>query len=294
MSPIGGPLASPAFLLHPPDDGAAGLPSPIRHPGRGSPHPPSSPPGELSDRDLDLLKTIARFRIMSGAQLREMFWPEGTAETKARLARRTLARLAKRDLLVALPRRVGGVRAGSAGLTFALGVQGHRLLKAPGRARPPHAPGQYHLQHTLAVADLYVSLVQAARWGLTELLAFDTEPGCWREYPGTYGAIEVLKPDAHVRLAGGEFEDSWFIELDMGTQASITVARKAERYVDCFRAGGLQQTEGVFPRTLWIAPDASRAEIIEAALARVPEATDLFAVTTSTEACAVLTAGAQP
>src|SRR6185312_5295952 len=107
--------------------------------------------------DHHILRLVARFRVMSGTQLRELFWTEGTPETRGRLARRGLARLASLDLLAPLARRVGGVRAGSAGYCFALGPTGQRLL-ASGRPRRPVTPGARHLAHTLAVAQLYVDL----------------------------------------------------------------------------------------------------------------------------------------
>jgi hypothetical protein len=232
---------------------------------------------------------------MSGAQLRELFWPQGSPETGARLARRGLARLAKLELLSPLDRRVGGVRAGSAGLSFALGPGGQRLLRAGSparRVRRPSTPGERHLAHTLAVTQLYVDLAVLERTRQAELLAFDPEPDCWRSYPGPYGARQVLKPDAYLKLGTPEYEFSWFIEQDMATEAAVTLLGKARRYLDCWRTGTLQAARGVFPRTAWVAPDKARAEIIAEALTRLPaEARKLFVVTTAAEAAALLTGG---
>jgi hypothetical protein len=232
---------------------------------------------------------------MSGAQLRELFWPEGSPETRARLARRGLARLAKLEVLSPLARRVGGVRAGSSGTTFSLGPHGQRILNAGSpvrRVRRPHTPGERYLAHTLAVAQLYVDLSIVERSGRAELLTFDPEPACWSSYPGPYGAPQVLKPDGYVKLGIGEYEFSWFIEQDMATEAPVTIAGKARRYLDCWQTGTVQSERGVFPRTVWIAPDAARAEVIRAALTRLPaEARKLFVVTTAAEAATLLTNG---
>ena len=93
----------------------------------------------------------------------------------------------------------------------------------------------------------------------------------------------------------GDYEDSWFIECDLASQAPTTIQGKGERYLDCFQTGAVQQAEGVFPRTAWITPDASRARVVREALARLPkEARQLFAVTTSDEAVALLSAGGRP
>jgi hypothetical protein len=267
----------------------------LRPLGRRPPAPTTPSPDQLSARDHQILAAVARFRVMSGAQLRELFWPEGSPETRARLARRSLARLAKLEVLSPLDRRVGGVRAGSAGLSFALGPGGQRLLRAGSptrRVRRPSTPGQRHLAHTLAVAQLYVELTVLERARRAELLAFDPEPECWVSYPGPYGARQLLKPDAYLKLGRGEYEFSWFIEQDMATEAQVTLAAKAGRYLDCWRTGTLQSQRGVFPRTTWIAPDKARAEIIEGALHRLPaEARKLFVVTTAAEAAALLTGG---
>jgi hypothetical protein len=246
----------------------------------------------LSQRDWEVLRLVARFRVMSGAQLARLLWPHGELGTRARLARRGLARLAALEVLERLPRRVGGVRAGSEGLVFALGRGGQRLLareqRSGRRVRRAYAPGARYLAHALGVCELYVALIEAQRGGLTELLAFDPEPACWRRYPGPYGAGFVAKPDAYVRLGVGEYELSWFVEVDMATEAQTTLAHKARRYVDLYRAGVEQSTRGVFPRVAWIAPDTARVEVIRAALGRLPNHHELFVVTSASEAASVL------
>jgi hypothetical protein len=133
-----------------------------------------------------------------------------------------------------LPRRVGGVRAGSSGLVFAPGHVGQRLLQQPAagsqRVRRAYAPGERYLAHTLALSQLYVDLIRATRWELAELLAFDPEPACWQHYSSPYGARFTLKPDAYLRLGVGDYELSWFIETDMASETSATIAGKARRY----------------------------------------------------------------
>jgi hypothetical protein len=233
---------------------------------------------------------------MSGAQLRELFWPEGTPETKARLARRALARLAALELLTPLARRVGGVRAGSAGLAFALGRSGQRVpgRGAHRRVRRPHTPGERHLAHTLALSQTYVDLAVAQRGHGGELPAFDTEPDCWCSYPGSYGAQQLLKPDAYIKLAVGEYDYSWFIEQDMATEARTTIETKGRRYLEAFRTGAIQAELGVFPRIAWIAPDDARAQVIGEALGRLPqEAAKLSLVTTAPAAASLLTTGGE-
>jgi hypothetical protein len=153
-------------------------------------------------------------------------------------------------------------------------------------------PGARHLAHTLAVAQLYVDLIAAQRWGLGELLSFEPEPACWRPYPGPFGASETLKPDAYLRLASGDFEDSWFVEIDLDSEGQATIAGKAERYLDCFHTGVVQRSEGVFPKTLWTTPSEKRAAALRSIFARLPEnGARLFVVTTQDEAIPRLVGG---
>lgn len=247
----------------------------------------------MSRRDLEILKTVGRFRVMSGEQLRTLFWPEGSPQTRARLARHGLARLTELAVLAPLARRVGGVRAGSAGRCFAVGLVGQRLLAAGAltrRVRRPYTPGERFLAHTLAVCNLYVELVTSA----VEVLAYDAEPDCWRPYLAAYGARVVCKPDAYVKLGVGEYEYSWLVERDMATESLGTVERQARRHLAYHRSGVERRTRGVAPRVAWIVPDARRAEAVQAALDRLPaEAKKLFAVATSADAIMLLTAEAR-
>jgi Replication-relaxation len=299
MSPLGSPLASNQPGPNPHKTGGSCSQVPmqqVRPTVRSSSRLIVTTRERLSTRDLEVLRLIGRLRMMSGAQLRELYWPEGNPATRARLARRGLARLVALEVLTPLSRRIGGVRGGSAGTVYALGKIGQGILASERgskkRARPAYTPGERFLAHTVALSQLYVELVAATRWGLADLLSYDPEPDCWVTYPAPFGAKRTLKPDAFVRLGIGDYEDVWFIERDMGTIAAVTIERQAHRYLECYRTGIIQGERGVFPRTVWIVPDQARAGVVTEALGRLPgEARKLFAVTTASEAIALLTAG---
>lgn len=294
MSPLGGPLVSSTAREKPrnPADSQGVAPMKDWRPtSRLSSRQIAQVAERLGQRDREILRLVSRFRVASGAQLARLFWVEGKPPTRARLARRGLARLADLEILERLPRRIGGVRAGSSGLVFAPGRIGQRLLQkeqsSDRRIRRAYAPGPRFLAHALAVVELYTGLIEAQRWEAVEVLAFDPEPASWRTYPGPYGARLTAKPDAFVRLGAGQFELSWFIEMDMATEAPVTLAGKARVYLDLFRAGVEQSAHGVFPRVAWIAPDEDRAEVIREALAPIGHP-ELFAVTTVSEAVTLL------
>jgi hypothetical protein len=251
----------------------------------------------LTDRDRQALTTVSRFGVMSGAQLQALLWAEVSPSARGRVARRGLARLVRLDVLQPLSRRVGGERAGSASTTFAVGRAGQYLQGSGRRVRAAYTPGARYLAHRLAVAQLYVELEAASHTDASgvELEIFEPEPESWRPYMVGFGARQVLKPDAFLKLTTAEYELSWFIEVDLATEALTTIKAKALRYHEYFRTGTEQAARGVFPRVLWIVPDASRSEAVHETLAQLPaEAHRLFAVTTTSEALALLTSEARP
>jgi hypothetical protein len=247
---------------------------------------------QLTSRDRETLKLVSRFRVMSGRQLAELLWSNVAPSARARVARRGLARLVALDVLQPLARRVGGERAGSASTTFALGRTGQYLARGSTarRVRAAYTPGVRYLAHTLAVAQLYVDLATHE----AELLSFDPEPECWRPYMVSFGARQILKPDAYLVLATSSHEYAWLIEQDMATEALTTIAAKAARYHEYFSSGVEQTERGLFPRVLWIVPSAERATAILETLATLPsEAGSLFEVATAADAVTFLTTEAQ-
>jgi protein involved in plasmid replication-relaxation len=249
----------------------------------------------LSDRDREVVALVSRFRVMSGGQLQRLFWSEGSPQTRARLARHGLSRLCEVGVLAPLARTVGGVRGGSRGRCFALGLAGQRLAASRSpkpQPRRPYTPGVRYLAHLLAIGELYVDLIEAQRWGSIEILSFDTEPACWRPYLGPWGARLVLKPDGYLKLGVGEYAYSWLIECDMATESLATIERKARRHLDYHHSGSELRHRGVTPRVAWIVPDATRAEGIDGVLQRLrPDERKLFAVATYADALSLLPTG---
>jgi Replication-relaxation len=295
VSPLAGPLASGQAAQDTPNgaDSGALTPTKDKRPRRRlSPRQLQAIATRLTDRDRQALTTVSRFGVMSGAQLQALLWAEVSPSARGRVARRGLARLVRLDVLQPLSRRVGGERAGSASTTFAVGRAGQYLLGSGRRVRAAYTPGARYLAHRLAVAQLYVEL-EADSHGV-ELEIFEPEPESWRPYMVGFGARQVLKPDAFLKLAIGDYEFSWFIEQDMATEALTTIKAKALRYHDYFRTGTEQAARGVFPRVLWIVPDARRAEAVQETLAQLPaDAHRLFAVATTAEVLALLTSEAR-
>jgi hypothetical protein len=242
----------------------------------------------LTPRDRNVLSTLVRVRVATSVHLERLHFSDVTR----RQARQLLTGMVHRRLLARLPRVVGGVRAGSAGYTYALDVAGARIVAGEQRRRP-WSVGQTFLAHSLAVTDLYVRLVEAHRLNSLELLDFTAEPACWRPFSGPGGGRVTLKPDACVVVKLGRYEDRWFIEVDRNTEAAPTLRRKCETYQRYWQTGTEQERTGVFPRVLWVVPEDRRQAALIDVLGQLPtEAWPLFAVAVSGEAVTRIARGA--
>jgi Replication-relaxation len=245
----------------------------------------------LSDRDRAIIEQVAELRLMSARQIQAIHFPsdEHANELAATRARqRVLTRLRRDRLLIALQRRVGGVRAGSGGLVVALGPVGQRVRAVGGRRRS-HEPGLHFFEHTLAISQLVVDLTVAARIGALELLSVQAEPACWRQVADLRGR-RWLRPDAFLVLGANGYELRWFCEVDQATESIPTVLGKCRLYV-AYRQSGREQANGggVFPRVCWITPDETRATAIREAIAADRQLPDrLFMVTTAAQAVTAL------
>jgi hypothetical protein len=242
---------------------------------------------ELRPRERQVVETVERLRLMSHAQLATLLsdpTSEASPVSAARSVRRLLAHLTELGVLARLARRVGGVRAGSAGHVYYLGPVGQRLIAywqghglVRGRFRPE--PGGRYVRHRLAVSELYVQLREASRDGLVDLLGFEAEPECWRPFTTGFGGQILLKPDGFIRVGLGAYEDLWFIEVDLGTESRSVIANKLRAYLQYFQSGTEQERHGVFPRVLLLTnTDARRTALIDVCSHLPAEAWALFTV----------------
>lgn len=246
----------------------------------------------LSERDELILDHVARLRLLRARQVQALLFPDdqhANAVSAARCCRRVLERLSRERLLVRLERRVGGVRAGSASYVYALGPVGQRVLSANGPRRRLEEPSARFVGHTLAVADLLVAVTLHTRAGGVELIEWQSEPDAWRQV-ATLGGKIWLRPDMFLVLDVGGYELRWFVELDQDTEHLPAIRSKCRLYNTYYRSGSEQRRHSVFPRVLWIAPNAQRADKLRTAIAADKRlAAGLFRVSQTSEAIAALT-----
>lgn len=248
----------------------------------------------LSERDWLIIHAVARLQLASGQQLQRLYYQPSPAGR--RLARLDLARLSAWRILARLDRRVGGVRAGSDGYVFAMDALGQRLVQPDRRRyRPPYTPQPAFMAHALAVSELYVQLRELAGSGELELVRFDAEPASWRRFTGPGGRQIVLKPDAFVIVANGDYENHYFIEVDRGTESLPRIADKVRLYTRYWQRGVEQSAQGVFPEVLWVTPDdRRRTQLLDVVTYLDAEQQRLFGITTVHQATEVIGQGDEP
>lgn len=244
--------------------------------------------GRLGDRDRQILTTVQCYRYLLTGQIQRLYFCDAATSTAARrAAARALRKLKDMGLVDHLARRIGGVRAGSGGLVWHLTHAGERVLRLHTQSASPmrhfFEPSPYFLAHTLSVAEIAVQITELCRECGTKLTTLQPEPECWRTY-SEYGSALALKPDLFAITVSGQYEDRWFIEVDLATESPAKVVGKCEKYHKYYRTGLEQQEVEVFPLTVWIVPTVERKEKliahIRAAFDKQPK---LFSVITTDE-----------
>jgi hypothetical protein len=241
----------------------------------------------LSDRDRAILATLARVRLATGGQLERLHFHDLSITARAPVRRRVLARLAAWKVLAALPRRVGGVRAGSTGLIFTLDTTGHHLTAPHDQSRATRRPrpvGEAFTTHTLAITELYVRIVELSHAGHVLLEEFCSESAAW--VPNGRGGW--LKPDAYLILSNGAVDDHWWVEVDRATEHLPAIRRKASMYLDYLHRGP-RDPRDVMPCVLFTVPNQKRRDDITKMIASLPEpAPALFHITHQDDAAEFL------
>lgn len=246
--------------------------------------------GKLSDRDWQVLSTLRGFKYLTTRQIaRQHFGLVGPEGVIPRNANHGLVRLRGLGLVVHLERRIGGARAGSGGYVWQITDLASRLLalhygEQPGARVRIFEPGTSFLDHTLAIAEVVISLQEATKSKKVVLAKIQLEPDAWRSYLGSSGETKWLKPDVAAVTATSGFEDHWFIEVDRATEPPNRVVKKCLQYQEYQRTDEEQRRLGLFPGVVWVVPTPKRRDQLRERLAS-ESAVDgrLFAVVTPDE-----------
>ncbi len=181
----------------------------------------------LTPRDLAITAEVGRFKLMTASQILRVFFqePHRSELSRARRCQAVLSRLTKHGVLARLEERDE-----TKSFIYCLDIAGQRIAEQVSK-RPRRKYAWYSplIWHTLAIAELWVRLIEAHRAGELILHAFETEPRCWREFSGLR-----LKPDAYIELDEVEgdkrYRSNFYIEIDRGTQYGTKVTSKLPAY----------------------------------------------------------------
>lgn len=218
----------------------------------------------LSDRDQAIVRTIVQLRQITSTQLLRLYFADGSEVSRKPRMCRVMARLNDWGVVRRIPRFKGGGSGGSGPYVY---------MPPTGRARVADA-------HTLDIAELYVSLVEAERHGKVEILHFDPEP-----YSHVQAGRLDLRPDVYARIRTAEGVRHYFLEVDRATEWQNQIGSKLRRYTSAY----LDWHDETFPLVVWIVPDEQRRRFMEAVIRR-QRFPQLFMVCTAEETTEKLTA----
>ena len=223
----------------------------------------------LSERDFDILISLRNAKYLLTHQIQRLHFSESpTHATAIRATANAMRKLKGYGLVRHFHRPVGGIRAGSSSYIWYLTEAGQRLLDLKNKDEQPRRSHRYlepsylHVKHTLAISECYVQLVEIDRHHRKITLKdIQWEPECWRPYRKDSRDL-VLKPDILAVVNNGGYEDRWFIEIDLATEAMPVVIDKCKRYYHYYQTGIEQKKYKVFPITVWIVPDERRKQLM--------------------------------
>ena len=251
---------------------------------------------QLAGRDWQLLELLAAHRLATTRQLARLDnQAHASAAARLRQANRHLNRLYGHGLVERLPRRIGGVRRGSAGMVWYLRPAGWRLSNPAARPRRINQPSPLFVLHTLAITETRVLIHEAMRAIGGWLSWVRTEPACWRSWTLVSGARRWLKPDLEAVTTTREGdEDHWLLEIDLGSEHPARLLATCHDYQDHLDSGIEQAaTGGYYPQVVWAMDDAGRAHQLRQAIVDDPGLnTALFRVVTVEELAGLIQQGA--
>jgi len=224
---------------------------------------------QLDDRDNAVLRSLLLARYLTSKQIQRLhFFEIKNKASGVVITHRTLIKLKDHGLIEHLERRIGGVRAGSSSFVWVLTDHGYKLLHPGHKTRKRfYEPSPAFLEHTIATAEAYLQLTEICRENGMELTKIEFEPKCWRSYSDIHSRNAVLKPDLFAVTATADYEDHYFIEIDLATEAPTVILDKCKRYAHYYKGGTEQAKSGVFPFVLWIVPSVSRKESLQRSIA---------------------------
>lgn len=231
----------------------------------------------ITERDLEILQTVAAFRFVSGEQIERLIFTKG--EKGERRSTRCPARLRKmfdNGLLgrvrwpfhaITLPLVYYLEKDGADFLTLQLGIErGQMMTLTKAEKRPVISRSLLFLAHILAVNDFRIDVTLACERNGPELLKWLNEYELGRdyaeiEYKGR--RRQAVQPDGYFAIKQGEEETHFFLELDMETTPSKRWAPKVLGLYQYRYRGKYTERFGTKSlRVLCVTPSESRKALL--------------------------------
>ena len=219
----------------------------------------------LPDRDIRVLEALRKYHYLTSGQIRRLiFYDLDGNYSRTRKSNLVMKRLSDIGVTKALKRKMGNGYGGSSENIWRLTEAGHKLLHLHATGKLTRKtftePSSLFLRHTLAKAECAVQVTTICRKSHDlSLINIDTEPSCWRAFVRNGKAV-YLKPDLFLVTNYDDYEDRWFLEIDLGTESPAQIAEKCKLYRDYYLSGLEQKESGMFPLAVWIVTDDARKE----------------------------------
>lgn len=244
----------------------------------------------MTTQHFEILQFLADARLTTSSQIARLFFTESpTHRSQVRRANLATKQLKEAGFIYHQPRKIGGWTKGSSSYIWSLTYKGWKKLKEEDnsislRFRNKVDFSQNHVEHTLAITEIFVELKELEHLGKIELNEFQFEPKSWRDYADIGGSSLILKPDAFAKITVGEYEDFYFFELDRSSESLTRIANTCKKYIHYYNTGIEQRVNELFPFVLWIVPDDKRkANISDAIHSKLNNFWQMFQVVTLEE-----------
>jgi hypothetical protein len=233
------------------------------------------PPMRLTERDIEIIKTVCEWRIMKGEHIQQLFF--GSQSTASfRLSRLYQHGFLNRHFLPVL----GGLA--SSPTIYTIGKNGVEILKREGlyneaskRKLPRKQLSSLFLEHTLVINTVRVAVTLSAkrhgyhlrRW-LDDLdLKTNYDTVVITDRDGRRREVSII-PDSYFELQVPQGRACFFVEVDRGTETLRRFEEKVRAYESYVSSGRYEKRFGT--RSLRILTIAISRKRIESILKMVP------------------------
>jgi len=196
----------------------------------------------IDERDYQILLLIYRFKQLTAHHIQSIL------SLSKNPCYKSLNRLKANGYIYALEQPlVGGARGGSSQYVWSIAPAGWKIL-----TDNPYRPARSINYHTLEVATTMLQLVELSRAGNFTIERYAVESEAWFTVDN-----RPVKPDLYLETRGASVVYT-NLEVDRGSEGETQIKRKLSDYVYAIDHVNHAQFP-VFPRTVWVAIDKTRA-----------------------------------